>query len=271
MSDINKNPTVTKTTGLLPAIIKAFYSADLYREVARSWRRRSFLFLLVLLAIFWALVVVVKTVQGVAFINRIADQIPNLTIEQGELKAPRHQPYFIKNPDTGAVILVIDPSDQYKDFPTSSAMLMMDGNQLLYKVGNNNNDIKSIPFDKSTKIVITPDIIRAKVRHAAPLFAVLLWLFIAVISYGFNLISALIYGFLAMLFAQALKRSLDYGQALSLALVAIGPSIVFFLLFRLFDLAIPFAWLVLLLIQIAYIYAAVHVLPELTVRNNPKV
>src|SRR6059036_4003771 len=87
----------------LKAPVLAFFSADLYRDVAARWRARSFGYLVALLAVCWIPSTFTMQRGWTTFVDgksaSLVDQIPPITITQGVVTVDAKEPVYITDPD----------------------------------------------------------------------------------------------------------------------------------------------------------------------------
>ena len=103
---------------ILHPLWMAFYSGDIYDDVARNWRIQPFLYLIILLAIGW--LPQCTQIQNAVddWITQeaplIIDQIPVITISEGELSTSVNTPVLVHD-QTGQVFLIIDDTGESKE------------------------------------------------------------------------------------------------------------------------------------------------------------
>lgn len=250
---------IENKTGFIVAMGKSFCSGGFYREVASYWRGRAFIYLFIFLLLAWIPVIAVQAVRTVNFFDKVAVDFPTMTIKDGVASSYANQPYFIRNPQNQMPLIVVDTKANYQDFANSEATMLVNDKGISYKTAG--GEIENSAFRPNTNVTVTSQWLRQQIHRMAPIFAILFYLFILPVSYAVLLISALIYAFFALMFANLLRRSLDYRQALILSLVAVTPAMGLFLIFWLFNILFIGEWTILLLIQIAYIFVAVQALP----------
>jgi len=115
----------------------SFYSKDFYRDVAQNWKNYAFLYLLFLLA----LCSVVKTVKihydlsdfltkhAPAFIS----QFPAVTFSNGKASIDQDEPYFIKDPNSGDDIIIIDTTGEINSLNDTNAVMLLTETKLIIK------------------------------------------------------------------------------------------------------------------------------------------
>ena len=97
---------------LLQAPGLAFFSKDLYRDVAKNWTGLGFGYLLMVLSVSWLFSMGPISSELGGFFNKEAPeliaQVPELVIKGGELSINEPQPYYIVDPASGENAAIID-------------------------------------------------------------------------------------------------------------------------------------------------------------------
>ena len=110
------------------ALYMAFYSRRLFIDVVKRWRGFGagyFILLISLISIPWS---IIYTEQFVRYFNDEIryplENMPLLTIQNGEASIDRHMPYFVKS-KTGFRAIEIDTINDIKAFPKQYPTLMI--------------------------------------------------------------------------------------------------------------------------------------------------
>ena len=147
-------------TNFFLGLIFSFFSSKFYREVAKSWRGRSFVALAIFLAIFW---VVLTFVGGFALISygkkfshSVVQQLPVITIKNGLASTVQKKPTFIylksANKQEKFPFAIIDTHHQFSNFKQSKAIILVTQKQVIVK--QNKNETKQYQFTKKYNGVI---------------------------------------------------------------------------------------------------------------------
>lgn len=243
----------------------SFYSPSLYRDIARNWRGVGFLYLMLLICV--TLLPMVWPIQKsinqfmLSFAYPIAAQLPTITIQDGVASVDRVTPHFIKNPETGEVLAIIDMTGQYTSLEGTAAELLLTANHVVFKK-ERGEEISNLP---KGNMQIIPDKVKLFLDQvkANAIFAILsaLWGFWLV--FWFFLI--MLYGGIGVLFAKFNKVRLAYGALLRLATIAITPALLIELVAGLSQLYFntqlfpSVRWLLYFFLPLAYLYFGVHV------------
>jgi hypothetical protein len=215
-----------EASSMLRAFVLSFHSKELYRDVARKWKGTGLLYLVLLLAICWA-AQMVKVQFGLTHFARqeganLVQQIPDITISNGEVSTNVQTPYFIKD-EKGNAIAIVDLTGQYTSLENTTAKMLLTRDRLTFadNGGTRTMDLKNV---KSFHM----DQARAQgwLNFIQTWFAIVLYLFGLIFIFIYRAIQALIYALFGMLFAKMMKVALDYLTLLRLAIVAVTPAII---------------------------------------------
>jgi hypothetical protein len=239
--------------------VLSFFSQDLYRDVGLQWKGICFGYILLLLAICWIPMMVRIHLGFAGFVKNdaplVVDQVPEITITDGQVSIKEPQPYFIREPDSNQIIAVIDTTGSIKSPADANAFFLLTNNSIITQSdfetrSFNLSQVKSFTVDSAT---IT------RWMHTAEKFLVIILYPLALLSsYVYRIIQALIYAAIGLLFASMCKVSLSYGALLRLAVVAMTPCIIIKTVFALAGVYIPYIGIFYILIILAYLYFGVY-------------
>ena len=257
-----------KHINLLKAIPLSFYSKELYQEVAKLWRGRSFVYLLVVLAICLLFSTAAKTNRILNRIlnnaTQISQQMPVIHFEKGVASTVKEGPFFIKAIKNGKVTAIIDAKNKFKNFRDSSAIILVQKNAVHVKHGKANvsvyNYSKTFGGDfghEQFKRMLSKSKFKIYMLSYAVFY--LLGLIFLYLSYIFLV---LIYSVIGLIFVNVFDRKLSYASVMSMGLVAVTPAIVFYMLLALFNLNFKYEYFVGFLLSMLYVIYAVKCNPE---------
>lgn len=240
--------------------VLSFFSKDLYREVGLYWKGLCFAYLLLLLAICWIPGMVKIHTAFSGFINNQApafiDQVPEITITDGQVSIEEPQPYYIKVPDSNDVIAVIDTTGTIKSPEDANAFFLLTNTLIITR----QSDFETRTVDLSHVKSFTVDSARiTRWLNIIKKFLVVIMYPVALLSsYVYRIIQALIYAAIGLLFASMCKVSLSYGALLRLAVVAMTPCMIIKTAFALAGVYFPCIGMLYILIILAYLYFGVY-------------
>ncbi len=217
-----------KQYGFLQAIYMSFYSRALYRDIAKNWGAEVLLYLFMLLAICW--IVLMFQIQpalnrGVKlFADTVVPQLPEMIyIKEGIVSTPEARPYFVRDSETQKVLAVIDTTGKYTTLEETQSSFLLTKDTVIY-ADKNAVRIQKLPT------TLTKDINPTQVKEVAIKFVGWLWVLLLPIlllsSFIYRLVQALFYALLGKLFAVLSNISIYYFDIFKLAVVAITPAIV---------------------------------------------
>jgi hypothetical protein len=247
--------------GIFHPLLYSFFSRSLYRDVGLNWRGLGFLYLLLLLTLSWipAAVTIHRTV-GIFVDNLgppVLEQIPTLTVTDGEISVREPQPYLIRVPGSDAPLAVIDTTGgtSLADFPDARLFVGHRAISLRESGGKTNvydlSNIRSFALD------------RARVERWASWLrkwgAAFLFPFLLLGSFACRIVQVLIYGALGILFSRVEKADLEYSDLVRLAAIAITPPVLLDTLRGWMGWPTSYLWwLACFAIAMAYLFSAVR-------------
>lgn len=240
---------------MIQAFFMSFYSRNLYRDVAKNWGGKVFLYLLVLIFLI-SIPTTIVAQHGIKewyqqLTTTFSSQIPILKIDKGMISTPENRPYFIKDPDN-KTIAVIDTSGQYTTLEQAQVGLLLTKTELIMQQNPDEIRIHKVPADLT--MIVDPSAINA--FFANMLNYAWIFIFITILFFGYlwSLIKALIYGLLGLIFANMDKVALKYANILQIAIVAMTPSIVINLILKAISVELPALKLLSFILTIFYLW-----------------
>lgn len=241
-------------TSLLKSIPLAFHSRAFYREVARDWKGRGFLLLVLVLAVLWIPTMVHFHVSAMADfqkeLNEIADQIPPIRIKNGHVTVDAELPYVITDPK-GKEVAILDTTGNYTSLEGKEARLLLTENRLHFR--NNQQQIRIHDLSKVEHFELTSDRAKSWIATFRQWLAFILYPIALAFSVVWRIVQALVYALIGVILANSLKMPLKYGSLLQLSLVAMIPALVFKTVFQASGLRFPLMSLVGVALVIGYL------------------
>ncbi|HAS54427.1 MAG: hypothetical protein A2X56_06385 [Nitrospirae bacterium GWC2_57_13] len=250
-----------KKYSLFQAPYLSFFSRAFYHDVGKNWKGVAFGYLLLLLAVLWIPVMITAHMKLSDFITReapkIVNQIPKITITNGEVSIDKPVPYSIIDPESGTEILLIDTSGQTTSVDQTEALALLTKDKLMIRQ-QHRSEIRVYDLSSVDAVTIDSDMARTIVESFRRWFAVFAYPFALAGSYAFRIVQALIYGLFGMLFATILKVTLDYPALLRLSVMAVTPVLIITTIATVFSLSLPMPWLLGFGIAMAYLFFGVR-------------
>ena len=240
--------------------IMSFYSLDVYRDVYLHWRGTGFACLLFLLAVCWA-------PFAIDFHFRLADlirdeapkfvsQIPKITIVDGVASTEEAKPYFVREPESGEVLVVIDTTGSITSLADAKAKGLVTKTEAIFQ--KSTIETRTFSFHEIKAFDIDKERVTGWLNVIGKLAAPVIYPLVVAGSFVFRVIQVLIYAAIGMLFASWCKTRMSYLSLLRLAVVAVTPCIIIKTMFGMFPISMPFAGLWFFLIAMGYLFLAIR-------------
>jgi hypothetical protein len=240
--------------------VLSFFSKNMYRYMASDWKGTGFAYLLLLLIICWIITLIKVHVQVGNFIDneasQIISQVPVITIAGGDASIKESQPYYIKDPDTGKDLIIIDTTGKITSLDNSEALALIKKTEVVFK--KDEFETRTISFEKFGDFTLDQALLNKIANIVKKSLAAVFFLFAVLGSFVFRIVQALIYGAIGMLFALINKSKMPYVTLLRLAVVAVTPCIIIKTLLNVFGVTIPYVRLLYFLITIGYLFFGVR-------------
>jgi len=237
----------------------SFYSTELYRDMALKKKGIGFGYLLLLLAFCWLFIVFSIDSQYDSFIDDAApdmlSQFPDITIIDGQASIVESQPYFIRDPESGANIAVIDTTGTVTSLDETEAVVLLTRTHVMFK----KNEIETRTFDLSEvgNIVIDRELLSTWVGASKSYLPVVIYPFALAGSFFYRIIQVLIYALIGLIFASICKTELGFDQLLRLSVVAITPGIIINTFLWTFSINLPFSGFMFFILAMVYLFLGV--------------
>lgn len=244
-----------KPVPIFLAPIYSIGSRAFYQEVGRHWKARSFIYLLVLLAVSWIPAMIDLHSRLSTFLAEEAPevirQIPAITIDDGRVVADVDQPYFILTTDPNEVFAIIDTTGEVVSLDGTTARLLLTESTLIAR----ENDTETQVHDLSNIQHFSLDAYTVErwLKLIGTWGLILFYPFAVLGSYAFRIIQALFYSVIGLLLAKRLRCSLSYAGILSITIMAISPAVLFKTAAWMVGISIPYSWLIYFLISMGYV------------------
>lgn len=244
--------------------VLSFFSKELYRDVGLNWKGTCFGYLFLLLAVCWIPVMVTFHLGLSRFIEDKApvfiEQVPEITITDGQASIEEPQPYYITAGDANDVLMVIDTTGQINSPDDANAFVLLTKTKLIHR----KSDVELQTFDLAQvkEFTLNQTKITSWLNVLAKIFAPVSYVFALIGSCVFRIIQALIYAAIGMLFVSWCKARLTYDALLRLAVVAVTPCIIVKTILSIADIRIPYAPLLYLIAALAYLFFGVKAASE---------
>ncbi len=245
--------------------VLSFFSKELYRDVGLYWKGVNFSYLLLLLAVCWIPTMIKIHIGFSDFVNNdaptVVEQVPEITITNGEVSISEPQPYYIKDPENGDVLAIIDTTGTIESLEDSNAICLLTKTKIMWRKSEAETQI--VDLSKIDHFVLSSERVMGWLHTANKFFVIIIYPFALLGSYLFRIVQALIYAAVGLLFALWCQVRLSYATLLRLAVVAMTPCLLAKTIFGIADIHPPYATLISLVITLAYLFFAVKANSEI--------
>ncbi len=247
----------------VPAL--SFFSKKLYIDVGQNWKGVNFLYLLLLLAV-CLMLTMINLHRGISnFVNNeasaIVNQVPEITITDGQVSIKETQPYYIKDPDSDKPLAIIDTTGQIESLRDTDALFLLTDNKVIVKKSTFEN--RTYELSNVKAFAVDSERITGWLQIGRKFLAVVIYPIALLGSYVYRIVQALIYAAIGMLFASFCKTKLSYATSIRLAIVAVTPCIIVGTILGLVGTSIPsFLYLVAALVYLFFAVKSVSSIPE---------
>jgi len=245
------------------AVFLTFYSLKFYDEIAKHWRKRIFLFILV----FTFFIMIPLNIRFMINLNhyllstsdQLAASIPTVTIKNHQASVQDKKPKYIIFPGTDMKLALINTVSDHVDFAKDPAFIWIGKNHITAKGSQGKPAIYHYP---KGPVVYTHATYKAYLHKGVKRVLVGAGVFLYVMSFVaffiFYLVLGVIFSAFTRMIAAAVRYQVPYYASLMQAYAASVPALTVFALFYLFKLLSGFT--VFISIIVLMIYLAVSVL-----------
>jgi hypothetical protein len=251
----------------LSAFFRSFGSAELYRDVAQQWRGVGLGYLLFALAFLWVPTAITVHFAFTHWIDsesaKVVDQIPVISIRNGQVETDVVTPYFIRTPENMAsqrrsavpYMAVIDLTGRYRSLEDVNALALLTRNSLVLR--NSSNETRTYALSAVQSFQMDKVRVRGWLARGRNFVAPCLYVFAVVGSLLYRIAQAVLYGVIGLLFARLTRTDLRFPTLMRLAAVAVTPALVADTLVSLVQIHVPMWPLVCFLLATGYLFFGV--------------
>jgi len=244
--------------------VLSFFSKDLYIDVGLYWKGVNFSYLLLLLAICWIPTMIKIHIGFSDFVNNdaptVVEQVPEITIVDGEASIAEPQPYYIKDPEYSDVLAIIDTTGTIKSLEDPNTICLLTKTNIMWRQGE--FETRTIDLSEVKNFVLNSDRIMGWLHTIRKFLVIMIYPFVLLGSYVYRIIQALIYAAIGLLFASWCKVTFPYAALLRLAVVAVTPSVIVNTSLGLAGIDLPYAGLLYLAVTLGYLFFGVKAISQ---------
>lgn len=252
------------------AMLLAFASPKLYRDVAMRWTGNGLLYLFLLLATIWLPSTILHKVQfdrfNQQYLQPYLGKMPALMVTKDRLvlNAQHKIPYTIRDKQNKPVI-IFDNTGKYQNFANTSAKLIWQNTRVMWRVGRR---VYVRDVSHAQPLILSPRTIQTRLQWFSGWGFMLMYLKNLLYSFVIYMVLGCVLGLFGLGFSKVLKRGLGYRQCMRLAIVALTPMLWLGMLIDLwFSAPLSFLWIYFLL-ALVYLSAAIAAQAERAADNS---
>lgn len=211
------------------ALWMSFYSRRFYADVLARWTGSGLgylFFLMALLAIpfamkihFWVQDVVDNELP------RIIEQLPPMGVQDGRLVTPEDRSYRLFDPDTGKLVAIINPTKEVSMQDSVTVPLFVVEKQQIV-IRKSAREMRIYNLSSFEGMAVDKEVINRCVSVVAPWVAWVLYPFVLLFAYIYNIVIALLWALLLFLLGKVMSLGFSYGGALRLVVMAMTPGLI---------------------------------------------
>ena len=249
----------------------SFFSKKLYIDVGLNWKGVNFLYLLLLLTVCW-IPTMIMVHRGIAdFVNNdapaIVNQLPQITITDGQVSIKEPQPYYITDLDSNNPLAIIDTTGQIESLEDTDAFCLLTANKIITQ--QSDFEIRTYDLSEIEAFALDSERVTAWLHIARKFLAPAIYPFAVFGSYAYRIVQVLIYAAIGLLFASLCKTTLSYAALIRLAVVAVTPCIIVGTILNLADSSIPnYLYLLAALAYLFFAIKSIASIPKLHEETN---
>ena len=250
-----------KQYSIIHAPIMSLFSKAFYRDVGLYWKGTGLFYLFLIMAICWIPIIYVMKQDYNRFLDeempQLLKQVPEITINNGEVAIDRPEPYYIHNPENkNELMIIIDTTGQITSLANSDAFMLITKSQI--EVKKSEYQTQTIKLDKADNITINANIITNWLESINRLFWPAIYPLLLISTFILRIILVLIYAAIGLVIASVCRAELTYAGAMRLAVMTLSPIIIAKTLLWVFHIVVPLGLLIFLGIYIAYLIFAIR-------------
>ncbi len=262
ISQVGGMRKIMKKFSIIHVPLLSFFSKELYIDVGLNWKGVGFAYLLLLLILCW-IPTMIKIHVGVSdFIDNEApgfvEQVPEITIIDGEASIKEPQPYYITVPEGNDVLAIIDTTGTIYSLEDANTICLLTKSNFIWRQG----EFETRTFDLSEveHFVVDSERITGWLQTFKKYAVIAMSPFALLGSYVYRIVQALIYAAIGLLFASLCKTIFSYSALLRLSITAVTPCIIVSTVLGLASVYLPVY--LYLLAALGYLFFGVKVISQ---------
>jgi hypothetical protein len=254
------------------ALFLSFWSADLYRDVAKQWQGVGYLYLLAVVSLTVLFVSAQIQVVGVPkaqeLVDSIINQLPSIKIEKGKLSIDKASPYVIRDPKSGITLITFDMSDKPMSLAESKGMVLVTTKSVIARKHTSlrkdtGADGRSVveevyPLDAVDSFTLDKALVETTIHTFLNWVGVLVFAVWLPFGFLFCVVQTLIYALFGKVFTSMMSVDLGYPTLIRLAAIALTPVLLLDSVVKVSGADPPFWTLCCIVLALGYLWFAVY-------------
>lgn len=266
---------MTKTP-LYEVPARAWYSNELYQEVATRWKGANGVYLFLFLLVCWIPSFFKQQNQlstlAQQWVEPLFNQVPPFGISSGKLWVEGEPRRVISDPRSGRPLILIDTTGETRSFDSVESSIMVLVTPDFVAARKSNQGVETHPFagepDRSVSRADL-DVLKAKATYHAPFFIWYLSPLMLLCSLLFRFFQAVVLAVLGLGICSFRKTHLPFQALIRLSVVALTPAMMVRTVCNVLDLYIPMLSVILVLVTLGYLVFGISV-NQLLQRDTPR-
>jgi len=234
----------------------SLFSKDFYKDVATNWKGKAFLTLGFLLFVCWIPLCVKFHISMSKWIKtegmEVVNQMPEVTIVNGEISIDKEMPYFVTSKEDGKVLIVFDTTGKYTNLQDLDAQALVTGSMIYMR--KSTHEIRSYDMSQVQNFTMTKAQLKNWVEMFRKYFFFVFFIFAWIFSFVYRFFQSVFYGLFGIAFARILKVPLDFTAIVQLSVLSLTLPVIIKTGLWVFDKNIPYFYLISFVISMSYLF-----------------
>ena len=234
----------------------SFFSKRLYRDVGHNWKGANMTYLFLLLAICWIPPTLSLRKDMLQSLDsnqmQIINQLPDIRIEDGQVKVDQQEPLYIKRND-GTVAAIIDTTGSMNYIDDEGVVALLTETDLIIRRGK--RQFNTLNLAQVSDFHLNKQIASQWLQMTKNSLAPLSYGIFLLLSYIFTVLLMLLVAVVGLILSAAMHSSLKFSGILRISAAAATPSIILIAISVALERAIP--GLIYIAVTLLYLLAGI--------------
>lgn len=238
----------------LHALVMSFYSADLYKDVAKYWQGLGLSYLFLIICLYASVETSYYQEKINSFIKNdapaIIKQIPTMTIENGTLIAHVKMPVVIKHPESKQPLIVIDTTGKTTSPQQNGAFVLVNQTHIIFR--DDVSNVEPLPLKAFDGQVISPETVTGFLKSLKDWFSLAFFPVFLLLAYFYYALQMLLCAVMGKFVCRILDVDLDFRAIARIVSVAFTPALFLVMLHSTFDIPYPMSSVFTMMFTMGY-------------------